>query len=167
MKTICKISILLFFVVFVSCGGNNDSGSRTTDEIKVFINGATTPDEYSTNVVAKEIPLSPMSGFSSTFKISSVDASNNPFELSFLPSNVSPYVVTTPTSEVLTGAISSRLTISNIVFDDAASNNLTITYNTFGSTIGSAIDISISGVYYETGNTTPQNLNVTIQVNRQ
>lgn len=168
MKTLKKITILLFVSLLISCEGDSDStGSRSTDEIKVYLNGATTPDKYSTNVVAKEFPLAATTGYVSTFKISAVNMSNSPFELNFLFSTVSPYAITTPSTETVTGAISSKLKIGNIIFDDTAANNLTITYNAFGTTVGSAIDIGISGTYYETNNTTPQTLNVTIKVNRQ
>lgn len=169
MKTLKKITFLLLTVLIVSCESkdNEDTGSRSANEIKVYLNGATTPDEYSTNIVAKEIPLPATTGYVNVFKISSVDRSNNPFELNFLPSINSPYAVTTPSTETLTGTISNRLKIGNITFDDTATNNLTITYNTFGTATGNPIDIDISGTYYETGNTTAQTLNVTIQVNRQ
>jgi hypothetical protein len=165
-----KTIFIILLISFISCDSSDDIAQATGEKIEVFIDGSTTPLDFSNQIVAKEFPLPPSSGFAGIFAIASEDTSQNVFQFTVgsLPSlgSTTPFVVTTPSSEILNGPISGRLTIPGITFDDAAANNITINYIQFGANTGDPIEINFSGVYYTTSNNAAHTISCTIDIVR-
>lgn len=165
-----KSIFLILLIGLISCDSSDDIAQATGEVIEVFIDGSTTPLDFSNQIVAKEFPLAASSGFAGFFAIASEDVSGNVFQ--FIVANLptlgssTPFVVTTPSSETINGPISGRLTIPGITFDDAAANNITINYIQFGANTGDPIEINFSGTYYTTSNNTAHTISCTIDIVR-
>ncbi|MFD1061935.1 hypothetical protein ACFQ1Q_01655 [Winogradskyella litorisediminis] len=145
LALICILAITLS----ISCEGDDDATQRGSETIEVFIDGATVPVEFSTNITADDFPVAPQTGFSNIFRITSQDTSTNPFLFQFGPSNANPFTVTVPSSETISGPVSGRLQIFGVDIDDAAANNLTFSYVAFGPNTGDTIEINITGTYFD------------------
>lgn len=168
MKNILKIFILIAsLITFYSCDDDDPNPStRGADKIDVFIDGNTTPLDYTFLVDASDSPIPPTSGFTNMFMIQATDASSNAFLFKFNPSTLNPFTMTTPTSETLNGAITQRLEIQGYDFDDTQLNNITINYTAFGPNNGDSIKIDFSGTYYVTGSNTPHAISCIIDIDR-
>lgn len=152
MKYLSYIFVLLGIIVFNSCDKEEDSATRATDKIEVFIDGSTTPLTYSSNIVAKDYPLPPTSGFSCLFKITSEDSSGtNMFTLNLGQTVDScPFTMVTPVYENLYGPAISKLNIEGLDINYTDSRNaITINYNIFGTISGDDLDIDFNGKYYD------------------
>ena len=154
MKSFFKVFSISFIIMFaLSCDNDDDNintATRSADKIEIIIdNGA--PLSYSINIMAVDVPLSPTSGFSCMFQITSDDVSSNMFELTLGPTVDScPFTIAVPTTAILTG---SEITVFNIQGVDIdynhASNSITMNYQLFGTNTGDDIKITFSGTYYD------------------
>ncbi|MBD0831404.1 hypothetical protein [Aestuariibaculum sediminum] len=173
MKNTIKyfINILIITLLLSSCGPEDEprqNANRGAEKIEVYLNGSSTPLTFNDNIVAKDYPIPATTGYSNQFIISSEDTvTGNKFWLNFGSSfTPAPFTVTVPSTETLSGAVTNRLKIDGINFDDAAANSLTITYTTFDTNTGGEIDLNINGTYYEISNTSPKSVNINIHVHR-
>lgn len=152
-KIIYTLSIsLIVLLPIVSCSSdddNNTSVNRGTEKIEVFIDGSSTPLSFSSNINAKDVPLAVSSGFINIFSITSENTNGDPFVFKFQPTNVSPFVLATPTTENLLGPITYRININGVNIDDSASNDIDINYNVFGSNPNDDIKIDFNGQYFD------------------
>jgi len=167
MKTLHAVLTLLVIILFTGCNNDDDNntGNRTGEKIEALTDGITTLD-FSNVIVAKDNPLDPSTGFTNIFTITSQDTAGNPFEFKFEPSTISPFIVTTPSSEVLPAPLSNRLTIHGLDFEDAGPNNITVTYISFGPNVGDAIKINISGTYFLVTDALSHSINCDIDILR-
>ncbi|PHR68727.1 MAG: hypothetical protein COA67_12535 [Lutibacter sp.] len=157
-KSIYKIMILCIVVVtFTNCDDDNNTSTRSANKIEVSIdNGALI--SYSTNILAKDYPVAPTSGFSCLFKITSADASNNIFTLNLGQTVIAcPFQLVTPTTATLTGPQVGALSIQGVDIDYSnAGNSITFNYQLFGANPGDDIKITFSGTYFDSlGNSHP------------
>jgi len=152
-KSIYKIILLcIVLVTFLNCSNNDDNtATRSSDKIEITIDNGT-PLSYSTNIVATDYPLSPITGFNCLFTVNSEDILGNVFTLSFGNSiTPCPFVFgSTPSNSTLTGNNIGVLAIQNLDIDYAnPGNSITFTYNTFGNNVGDDIKIIFSGNYFD------------------
>ncbi|WP_303420302.1 hypothetical protein [Oceanihabitans sp. 2_MG-2023] len=158
--------ISMFFLVFSSCSTNNNSVSRAAESIEIIIDNGI-PQNYSYNIIAKDYPMTPTSGYNCEFTITSEDLSANTF-IANLGMQVAtcPFTVTAPFSNTMTGSLSPFFIIPGINFDDAAANSINFNIIAFGDNPGDDIDIVLSGTFYVVSDPNPHTLLITIHVHR-
>jgi hypothetical protein len=146
-KIILPLVCCILFLI--ACGGNDPKLEEVSNSITITVDGSDVYD-FSTNVLATDVPINSVTGYNCKFLIISEDSLNNKFMLDFLNQADCPYVTITPSSRVLEGVLMSNLQIDGLNIDYSNEDNLiTINYNSFGS-VGDEIDITFSGTFYDT-----------------
>ena len=154
MNTLKKsLLFITLFSLFFSCDNNDNSVSRSTNEIEITIDNGT-PISYSTNITAKDYQLAPTSGFNCLFKINSNNSNTDTFELIVGQTvDVCPFTMTTPTNITLTGSEISVLNIQGIDIDYSNSgNSIVFNYQLLGNNVGDDIKITFAGTYFDNSN---------------
>jgi len=167
-KSINKLTLLFtVLLLVVSCSNNDDNtATRSAESVEVILDNGT-PQYFSDNILAKDYPLAPISGFSCEFRLTSEDTSGNQFRINFgLQTAPCPFTVTMPYSNTINGPISAFFVVSGVTFDDAAANSLNFTITNFGNNVGDDIDLTISGNYYEVTDPNPHTISITAHVKR-